>query len=128
MFPPMVKLSICCRSRNATWALAPLFVTKMVVITALMINQNGARNPKKTIATVCTTIIMTIDKLRVKNGITLTTSPTEHTGWIIVNDAGRMAQAQISAVTIARAVAPLPKRMNTKYALPPSGSTNCSTN
>ena len=30
LLPPMVKLSICCRSLVATWALAPLIVTKMV--------------------------------------------------------------------------------------------------
>ena len=36
-----------------------------------------------------------------KNRIVLTTNPTEHAGWIIV-DAGRMTQEQISVVTIAR--------------------------
>ena len=73
--------------------------------------------------TVLTTKIMTMDILRVKNGILLTMTPIEHTGWIIV-DAGRMMEAQISAVTMARAVAPLPERRNTKYALIASGSYN----
>ena len=63
------------------------------------------------------------EKLRVKNGILLTMNPTEHTGWIIV-DTGRMTQAHISAVTMARAVAALPKRRNTKYAFPTSVSSN----
>ena len=52
-------------------------------------------------------------------------NPTEHTGWTTV-DAGRMMQAQISAVIIARAMAPFPKRRNTEYALPTSGSSNMS--
>ena len=84
----MVKLSIRCRIRDATWALAPLFVTKMVVITALTFNQGGEENSKKTIVTVCTTITRTMDRLRVKNGILLTTNPTEHTAgcWMIVDD------------------------------------------
>ena len=103
----MVKLSICCRIRVATWALAPLFVTKMVVITTLILNQNGARNSKKPIVVaVDATNIRTMEKLRVKNGMLFTTNPTEHTGWIIV-DAGLMNQAQISAVTMAWTVAPL---------------------
>ena len=78
----------------ATWALAPLFVTKMVEITTLIFNQNGAKNPKKSIVT----------------EMLLMMNPTEHTGWIIV-DALRnfMTQAQISAVTIARPVTTLPK-------------------
>ena len=113
----MLKLSICCRSRNATWALAPSFVTKMVVSTTLIFNQNGARNSKKPIVTVDATKIRTMEKLRVKNGILFTTNPTEHTGWIIV-DAGFMTQAQIPAITMARAVAPFVKRGNSKYALP----------
>ena len=71
----------------------------------------------------CITNIKTIEKLRLKNGILLTMNPTEHTGWIIV-DVWRMTQATISVVTIARAVAPFPKRMNTKHALPTSGSTD----
>ena len=74
----------------ATWALAPLFVTKMVEITTLIFNQNGAKNPKKSIVT----------------EMLLMMNPTEHTGWIIV-DAGLMNQAQISAVTMAWTVAPL---------------------
>ena len=49
--------------------------------------------------------------------ILLTMNPTEHTGWIIV-DAGFMTQAQISAITMARAVVPFVKRGNSKYALP----------
>ena len=82
-----------------------------------MLNKIEVCSSKKTVA-VCTTNIRTMDKLRVKNGILLTTNPTEHTGgWIIV-DAGRMRQAQISAVTIARAVAILPKRENIISALP----------
>ena len=125
MLPPMVKLSICCRSRVATWALAPLFVTKMVVSTALIFNQNGASISKKTHVTVCTTKLRTMEKLRVKNGILLTMNPTEHTGWIIV-DAGRLMQAQISAVTMVRAVTALPKRRVTKYAFPISGSSKMS--
>ena len=76
--------------------------------------------------TVLTTMTMTMDILRVKNGIVLTMNPTEHTGgWIIV-DAGRMMQAQISAVTIARAVIALLERRNTRYALPTSGSSKTS--
>ena len=71
----------------------------------------------------CITNIKTIEKLRLKNGILLTMNQTEHTGWIIV-DVGRMTQATISVVTIARAVAPFPKRMNAKHALPTSGSTD----
>ena len=125
MFPPTVKLSICCRSRNATWALAPLFVTKMHGTNALIFNHTGDENSKTTHATVCTTIIMTMEQLRVKKGIWLTMNPTEHTGWMIV-EVGRMMQAQISAVTIARAMAPFPKRRNTEYALPTSGSSNMS--
>ena len=125
LLPPMVKLSNCCRSLVATWALAPLFVTKMLVITTLRLNQNGARNSKKIIVVDCTTKTRTMEKLRVKNGILLTMNPTEHTGLIIV-DAGRMMQAQISAVTMASAMAPFPKRRNTKFALPISGSPNMS--
>ena len=109
LFPPMVKLSICCHIRVATWALAPLFVTKMLVSTALIINQNGAWNPKKVAVTACTTKLRTMEEFRVKNGILLTMNPTEHTGWIIV-DAGRLMKAQISAVTMARTVAPLLQR------------------
>ena len=84
----------------------------MVVISPLIINQNGKTNSRKTPVTSCTTMIRTMERLRVKNGILLTTNPAEHTGWIIV-DAGRMMRAQISAVTIARAVMPLEKRMKT---------------
>ena len=51
-----------------------------------------------------------------KNKIWLRTDPTEHTGWIVV-DAGRMTQAQISAVTMARAVTPLKRRRNILCAL-----------
>ena len=83
----------------------------MVVSTTLIFNQNGARNSKKPIVTVDATKIRTMEKLRVKNGILFTTNPTEHTGWIIV-DAGRLMKAQISAVTMARAVTALPKREN----------------
>ena len=125
LLPPMVKLSICCRSRVATWALAPLFVTKIVVSTALIFNQNGASISKKTHVTVCTTKLRTMEKLRVKNGILLTMNPTEHTGLIIV-DAGRLMQAQISAVTMARAVTAFPKRRNTNCNLPSSGLPNMS--
>ena len=89
LFPPMLKLSICCRSRVATCALAPLFVTKMHVRNALRLNQNANWYSNKTIVTVCKTMIRTKEKLRVKNGILLTMNPTEHTGWIIV-DAGRL--------------------------------------
>ena len=125
MLPPIVKLSICCRIRNATCALAPLLVTKMIVITALIYNQKGPRNSKKTIVTVFPIKTRAMEKLRVKNEIWLTMNPTEHTGWIIV-DAGRMTQAHISAITMARAVAPLPIRKNIIFALPTSGSTNMS--
>ena len=55
----------------------------------------------------------------------MTTNPTEHAGQIIV-DAGRMTQAHISAITMARAVTVLPKRKNIIFALPYSGSTNMS--
>ena len=98
---------------------------KIVVSTTLAFNQNGARNSKKTTVTFCTTKIRTMEKLRVKNGIWLTMNSTEHTGWIIV-DAGLMNQAQTSAVTMARTVAPLLQRKNTKYALPNSRSTSMS--
>ena len=84
----------------------------MVVITTLILNQNGARNSKKPIVVaVDATKIRTMEKLRVKIGMLFTTNPTEHTGWIIV-DAGLLTQTQISAVSIARAVTALPKREN----------------
>ena len=83
----------------------------MLVISTLALNQNGCLISKKTHVTVCKTKLRTIEKLRVKNGILLTMNPTEHTGGIVV-DAGRMMKAQISAVTIASTVTPLPKRKN----------------
>ena len=52
-------------------------------------------------------------------------NPTEHTGWITV-DAGRMMQAQISAVTIASPVTASPKRKNLINALPYSSSSDIS--
>ena len=70
---------------------------------------------------------MTTEKLRVKNGILLTINPTEHTGWIVVDvDAGRKMKAQISAVTIARAVTPLPKTKNIRCAVLSSGLSDMS--
>ena len=111
LLPPMVKVSICCRSREATCFLAPLFVAKIVATSTLACNQNGTRNLKKTAVTSCTTISKTIEKLRLKNGMLLTMNPAEQTGWIIV-EAGRMICAQISEMTIAKAVTPLEKRMN----------------
>ena len=105
LLPPMVKLSICWRSLDATCFMASLFVTKMVVATALKVNQKGIRKPPKTAATTCRTMAKTIHMFKVKNGILLTMNPGEHTGWTIC-DAGRMAQAQISDVSIARTVRP----------------------
>ena len=61
-------------------------------------------------------MIRTMEKLRVKKGMLLTMNPGEHTGWIIVVDAGLTMRAQISAVTIARAVMPWENRMKTSVA------------
>ena len=70
---------------------------------------------------------MTTEKFRVKNGMLLTMNPTEHTGWIVVDvDAGRLMKAQISAVTIARAVTPLPKTRNIRCGVLTSGLSNMS--
>ena len=111
LLPPMVKLSICCRSLVATCFLAPLFVARIIATTILMCNQNGWTNPKKTPETICPTIPKTMEKFRLKNGILLTMKPTEQTGWMIV-EAGRMTRAQISEVTIAKAARLLEKTRN----------------
>ena len=108
MLPPMVKVSIRWRIRCATWALAPWLVTK-IVVTIVVGNQRGAPKSMKTYATTFTTIPKTMDMFSVKNGIWLTINAWEQTGWIIV-DAGFMIQAQISQVTIARAVIPTEKK------------------
>ena len=111
MFGPlMVNVSICCRRRDATWALASLFVAKMVVISKLKVCQEGRRKPKKSV-TKCTTIAKTMEKLRVKNGILLTMKPGEQTG-LIIDAGGRKTWAQISEVNIATAVMPQEKCMN----------------
>ena len=54
-------------------------------------------------ATARTIIPKTMDMFKVKNGIWLTMNPGEHSGWVIV-DPGPLTQAEISYVTIARAV------------------------
>ena len=99
----MVMVSICCLSLDARCFLAILFVTKIAVSSTLICNQKSKSKSKKTPVTACTTIPRTIEKLRVKKGMVLTMKPAEQTGWVIV-DAGRMTRAQISEVTIARAV------------------------
>ena len=109
--PPMVKVSIFCRTRDPTWALASLFVARMVVISKLKVCQEGRIKPKKRGVTTCTTIAKTMEKLRVKKGILLTMKPGEQPG-LIINAAGRRTRAQISEVNIATAVTPQEKCMN----------------
>ena len=83
----------------------------MAVITTLLINQKGTTRPKKIFVTTRTTIARTMEVFSVKNGILLTVNPAEHTGLTNV-DAGRMTQAQISEMVIARAVMPPEKIKN----------------
>ena len=108
LFPPMVMVSICCCSLDATWFLAILFVSKMAVSSAQICNQMSKSKSKKKPVTACTTIPRTMEKFRVRNGIVLTMNPGEQMGWLIV-DAGPMTRTQISEVTIVRAVMPLEK-------------------
>ena len=111
LLPPMVKVSICCRTREATCFLAPLFVANIVAKSTVMYTQKGWINSKKTPVTTCPTNAKNMEKLRLKNGMLLTMNPAEQTGWMIV-EAGRMTRAQISEVIIAMAARPLEKTRN----------------
>jgi len=107
----MVKVSICCRTREATCFLAPLFVARIVTKSTVMCSQKGWINSKKTPVTICPTNAKTMEKLRLKNGMLLTMNPGEQTGWVIVEE-GCIIRAQISQMIIAKAARPLEKTMN----------------
>ena len=110
LFLPMMIRSSCCRILKATCFLAIWFVANIAMRRADTSSHGGTATTKKKRTNIETRITKTIEKLRLKNGMLMTTYPGAQRGVTSSGEAGgRMICAQISEVIMARAVIPTKK-------------------